>query len=87
MVEHRDPEREAEGSNSTEDPEEEARERSVRQDYLAISLDPELLVVDLTIEQFICPACEEEIRIELPASRERKDPGRARLSRVRKASV
>lgn len=74
VVEHRDPEREAE-LQQHEDPEEEA-ERSVRQDYLAISLDPELLVVG-SIEQFNCPACEEEIRIELPAPRERKDSGHA----------
>jgi hypothetical protein len=74
VVEHRDPEREAE-LQQHEDPEEET-ERSVRQDYLAISLDPELLVVG-SIEQFNCPACEEEIRIELPAPRERKDSGHA----------
>lgn len=74
VVEHRDPEREAELPQH-EDPEEEA-ERSARQTYLAMSMHPEMLISG-SIEQFACPACGKEIRIELPAPREKKDSGHA----------
>ncbi len=69
VVEHCDPEREAELPQH-EDPEEEA-ERSARQTYLAMSMHPEMLISG-SIEQFACPACGKEIRIELPAPREKK---------------
>jgi hypothetical protein len=72
VVEHCDPVREA-GLLQHEDPEEVA-ERSVRQNYLAMSMDPEMLITG-SIEQFPCPACGKEIRIELPAPREKRDPG------------
>ncbi|HEU4907115.1 MAG TPA: hypothetical protein VFT19_13525 [Solirubrobacterales bacterium] len=74
VVEHRDPEREAELPQH-ENPAEEA-ERTTRQQYLAMSLDPEMLIGG-SIEQFACPACGKEIRIELPAPREKRDPGHA----------
>ncbi len=72
VVEHRDPEREGKLPQH-EDPEEHC-ERATRQMYLAMATDPDLLVTGVT-EQFTCPGCAEEIQIELPAPRERRDPG------------
>jgi predicted RNA-binding Zn-ribbon protein involved in translation (DUF1610 family) len=72
VVEHSDPEEEAK-LEQHEDPEEHC-ERATRQMYLSIATDPDLLVTGV-IEQFTCPACGEEIQIELPAPRQRRDPG------------
>jgi hypothetical protein len=74
VVEHSNPEEEAKLPQH-DDPEEHC-ERATRQMYLAMATDPDLLVTGV-IEQFACPACEEEIQIELPAPRQRRDPGHA----------
>jgi len=67
VVEHPDPEVEA-GLPQHDDPEEYC-EREARLLYLKLGVDPDLLVSGV-IEQFPCPACGEEIRLELPAPRE-----------------
>jgi hypothetical protein len=53
---------------------EEGVERWVRQFYLKMATDPEL-VTSGVIEMFPCPSCEEEVRIELPPEREKAHPG------------
>jgi len=72
VVEHPDPAQEAKLVQH-DDPEDHC-ERSTRQMYLAMSTDPDLLVTGV-VEQFTCPACGDEIRIDLPAPRQRRDPG------------
>ena len=57
-----------------DDDSEEAIERWVRQFYLKMDTDPELLSSG-TIEMFPCPNCEDEVRIELPPAREKSHPG------------
>jgi hypothetical protein len=57
-----------------EDDSEEAMERWVRRFYLKMDTNPELLSSG-TIEMFPCPNCEDEVRIELPPSREKPHPG------------
>lgn len=71
LVEHTDPAEDAKRS-SHDDPET-ACEREVRQLYLKMALDPEMLVTGV-IEQFACPACESELSFELPAPRETPYP-------------
>jgi hypothetical protein len=56
------------------DDSEEAVERWVRQFYLKMDINPEL-VSSGTIEMFPCPNCEEEVRIELPPARDKPHPG------------
>jgi hypothetical protein len=56
-----------------QDPEEEC-ERSIRQMYLTMATDPDLLVTGRR-EGFDCPACREKIWFNLPAPREKADSG------------
>jgi hypothetical protein len=71
LVEHSDPVEDAKRSVHA-DPET-ACEREVRQLYLKMALDPQMLVTGV-IETFACPACEVEITFELPAPRETRYP-------------
>lgn len=57
------------------DPEGEC-ERQMRQLYLTMATDPELLSSG-TIETFACPSCGEEVRLELPPEPEKAHPGHA----------
>lgn len=70
VVEHSDPEVEA-GLPQHDDPEEHC-ERQTRLLYLKLGVDPELLVSGV-VEQFPCPACGEQIRLDLPAPREGRE--------------
>lgn len=56
-----------------ENPEEEC-ERAIRQMYLTMAIDPELLVTGQR-EGFECPACQEMVWLDLPAPREKADSG------------
>jgi hypothetical protein len=71
VIEDSTPELEAERPQQ-DNPEEEC-ERQVRQMYLAMATDPELLSTGIR-EGFDCPSCEEKIWFELPAPRDRKKP-------------
>lgn len=71
LVEHTDPDEDA--RRSVHDDPETACEREVRQLYLKMALDPQMLVTGV-IERFACPACETEISFELPAPRETRYP-------------
>ena len=66
------PELAAERSQEGDDSEE-GVERWVRQFYLKMAMDPELLSSGM-IETFPCPNCQNEIRIELPPARGKTHP-------------
>jgi len=74
VVEHIDPEKEAKLLQHA-DPEGEA-EREARRLWTGLATDPESLVTGV-IEEFPCPVCDQEIRLELPAPREASDPEEA----------
>ena len=67
MVQHPDPDQEAKLLQH-DDPENQC-ERETRLLYLSMAVNPDLLVGGV-IEEFSCPACDERIRLELPAPRE-----------------
>jgi hypothetical protein len=71
LVEHTDPAEDA--RRSLHDDPETACEREVRQLYLKMALDPQLLVTSV-MERFACPACEAEVSFELPPPRETRYP-------------
>jgi hypothetical protein len=71
LVEHNDTAEDA--RRSSQDHPETVCEREVRQLYLKMALDPQMLVSSV-IEQFACPRCGGEISFELPAPRETRYP-------------
>lgn len=67
VVQHPDPEEEAKLPQHG-DPEDHC-EREIRLLYLSMAVDPDL-VVSGVIEELLCPACGNPVRLELPAPRE-----------------
>jgi hypothetical protein len=80
LVEHTDPAEDA--RRSLHDDPETACEREVRQLYLKMALDPQLLVTSV-MERFACPACEAEVSFELPPPRETRYPIQRQCDRCR----
>jgi hypothetical protein len=81
LVEHTDAAEDA--RRPTEGDPEVACEREVRQMYLKVAIDPQMLV-ESVIEQFACPACEAQISFELPPSRETRYPIRRQCEKCRR---
>ncbi len=71
VVEHEDPDEEAELPQDS-DPIDKC-ERETRLRYLTLSVDPQLLVTG-THEEFPCPECKKLIALDLPAPRDTRYP-------------
>ncbi len=71
LVEHTNAAEDA--RRSTQGDPEVACEREMRQMYLKMAIDPQMLV-ESVIEQFACPACEAQTSFELPPPREIRYP-------------